>query len=224
MSEVYELTAETRAKSGKGYSRRLRRLENKVPAIVYGGEKNPTLISLDHNALVNALESEAFYSHILTLHVEGKEEKVVLKDLHRHPSKPKILHADFMRVSAKTKITMQIPLHFQGEELAPGVKIQGGVVSHQMTEIEVRCLPGNLPEFIEVDISNLSIGDAIHLSQLKLPQGVEITALLQGEEHDQPVVSIHKPIISTEAQTAALQAEEQTPPPAAEGAEGGRGV
>ncbi|MBA2653662.1 MAG: 50S ribosomal protein L25/general stress protein Ctc [Gammaproteobacteria bacterium] len=202
MSETYELTAETRAENGKGSSRRMRRLENKFPAIIYGGDKNPEMVSLDHNTFVHALENEGFYSHILTLSIGGKKEKVVLKDLHRHPSKPKILHADFLRVSAKTKITMNVPLHFKGEEVSPGVKTQGGIVSHLMSDIEVRCLPGNLPEFIEIDLSGLSIGDAIHLSELKLPKGVEITALAQGKEFDQPVVSIHKPSVAEETPAA----------------------
>jgi len=202
MSETYELTVETRTQHGKGHSRRLRRLENKVPAIIYGGEKDPAMVILDHNVLSNALENEAFYSHILTLNVDGKKEKVVLKDLHRHPSKPKILHADFMRINPKTKITMHVPLHFLNAEISPGVKTQGGQVSHLMTEVEIRCLPKDLPEYVEVDLSKMSIGDSVLLSELKLPKGVEITALLQSEEHDQPVVSLHKPTIIAEEPTA----------------------
>jgi large subunit ribosomal protein L25 len=210
MPEIYELTAETRTNSGKGNSRRLRRLKNKVPAIIYGGDKNPTAIIIDHNVFAHALENGGFYSHILTLSVDGKAEKVVLKDLHRHPSEPKILHADFMRISAKTKLTMHIPVHFSGEESVSAVKDQGGIVSHHMNEVEVRCLPADLPESIEVDVSNLEMGDAIHLSGLKLPKGVELIALLQGEEFDQPVVSIHKPHVVVEEviEEAAVAAEE----------------
>lgn len=207
MSENYELTAETRTEVGKGSSRRLRSQENKVPAIVYGGEKHPVAIILDHNILAHALEDEGFYSHILTLNIAGKKEKVVLKDLHRHPSKPRILHADFLRISANTKLTMHIPLHFLGEEQAPGVKDQGGIISHHMNEVEVRCLPSDLPEAIEVDISKLNLGDVIHLSELKISKGVELTALLQGEEFDQPVVSIHKPVVTPEP--VAEEAEEE---------------
>jgi large subunit ribosomal protein L25 len=208
MSELYELTANPRTENGKASSRRLRRLENKVPAIVYGGEeKKPSMVTLDHNAFAKALENEAIYSHILTLKIDGKKEKVVLKDLHRHPSKPKILHADFLRVSAKTKITMNVPLHFKGEESSPGVKNQGGIVSHLITEAEVRCFPNDLPEFIEVDLSNLSIGESVHLSEIKLPKGVDITALLQGEDYDQPVASIHKPSISVEPTPAVEEGE-----------------
>jgi large subunit ribosomal protein L25 len=204
MSEIYELTAENRTEIGKGGSRRLRRLENKVPAVVYGGEKSPEMITIDHNALANALENEGFYSHVLTLTIAGKKEKVVLKDLHRHPSRPKILHADFLRINPKTKLVMQVPLHFKGDDKAPGVKEQGGVVSHLLSEIEIRCLPGDLPEFIEVDLSNLKLGDIVHLSDLKLPKGIEISALLQGKEHDQPVASIHKATVSQEASVNVL--------------------
>lgn len=218
MSDIYELPAQTRTIIGKGGSRRLRRLESKVPAIVYGGEKQPTAITLDHNFLVNALENEGFYSHILTLNIDGQKEKVVIKDLLRHPSKPRILHADFLRVSAKTKITMAIPLHFKGSESAPGVKDQNGMVSHLMTEIEVRCLPGDLPEFIAVDISKLNIGDAIHLTEIKVPKGVEIIALLQGEEFDQPVVTITKPHVVIEEPTEVT--EEEAPEATSEKAEG----
>jgi large subunit ribosomal protein L25 len=198
MSDIYELTAEIRTQIGKGCSRRLRRLENKVPAVVYGGEKNPESITLDHNIFVNALENEGFYSHILTISIAGKKEKVVLKDLHRHPSRPKILHADFLRVNPKTKLTMNVPLHFLNADVSPGVKNEAGVVGHLMSEVEVKCLPADLPEFIEVDLSKLKVGDAIHLSELKLPKGVEIVALAHDKENDHPVVNIHKPTIIQE--------------------------
>jgi large subunit ribosomal protein L25 len=211
MSEIYEVTAETRNKMGKGENRRIRRLENKFPAVVYGADKAPHSIVLDHNTFVHALENEGFYSNILTLTIDGKQEKVVLKDLHRHPSRPKILHADFLRVSAKTKLTMNIPLHFLGGDTAPGVKAEGGVVSHLMSEVEVRCLPGDLPQYIEVDLSKLAIGDAVHLSNLKLPKGVELTALTHGEGHDQPVANIHKPIVIQEEEPEVSAAAEEAP-------------
>lgn len=215
MAEIYELNVEIRNSTGKGANRRLRRENNKIPAVIYGGEKKPTSITLDHNIFIRALEKEGFYSHILTLKVDGKAEKVVLKDLHRHPYKPKILHADFQRVSAKTKLTMHIPLHFIGEEIAPGVKDQAGIISHHLTEVEVRCLPADLPEFIEVDISNLNIDDTIHLTQLNIPKGVEIVALIQGKEFDQPVISIHKPHIAPELleeEVASEEVEEEAAP------------
>ncbi len=213
MSDTYELTAETRNEMGKGASRRLRRLGNKVPAIVYGGDRNPEMICLDHNVLSNALENEAFYSRILTLKISGKKEQVVLKDLHRHPSKPKILHADFLRIIAKNKITMSVPLHFEGAENSPGVKTQGGLVSHLKTDVEIRCLPADLPEFIEADLSKLSIGDSIRLSDLVLPKGIELTILLQGEEYDLPVAIIHKPTVGIKPE--ATTAPEQTSQPEA---------
>jgi large subunit ribosomal protein L25 len=215
MSEIYELAAETRHKMGKGENRRIRRIQDKVPAIVYGADKAPHTIVLDHNTFAHALENEGFYSHILTLNIDGKPEKVVLKDLHRHPSRPKILHADFLRISSKTKLTMNIPLHFLGGDIAPGVKLEGGVISHLMTEVEVRCLPGDLPEYIEVDLSKLSIGDAVHLSELKLPKNIELTALGHGEGHDQPVAHIHKPTVNQGEELEGL-AEESPSSEAAE--------
>lgn len=222
MAEIYEINVETRDSIGKSANRRMRRIDNKLPGVIYGGEKNPTPIMIDHNTLSRALENEGFYSHILTLKVDGKAEKVVLKDLHRHPYKPKILHADFQRVSAKSKLTMHIPLHFKGEDIAPGIKDQAGIISHHMTEVEVRCLPADLPEFIEVDISKLKLDDSIHLSQIKIPKGVEIAALLHGTDFDQPVVSIHKPQLPPEPEVVAAEeieteaTEEPTEPAAGE--------
>lgn len=219
MSDSYEIIAEPRSEIGKGASRRMRRLENKIPAIVYGNEKNPEMICLDHNTFAKALENEGFYSHILTLKVGQGTQQVVLKDLLRHPSRPRVLHADFQRVSAKTKITLSIPIHFKGQEESPGVKNQGGVVSHLMTEVEVRCLPANLPEFIEVDMSSLSIGDSIQLSELKLPKGVEFTALLHGKETDLPVATIHKPVVNVEPEE--VSSEEISSPEASQKPEDG---
>jgi large subunit ribosomal protein L25 len=189
MSISFEVQAETRDDMGKGASRRLRRA-GLLPAIIYGAHKEPTMITLGHNELIKNLEHEAFYSHVLDLKLGKKKEKVVLKDLQRHPSKPFILHVDFLRVSAKEKLRMHVPLHFMNEETAPGVK-QGGRVSHTLTDIEVSCLPKDLPEYIEVDMSEVEIGQAIHLSELALPKGIEIPALAQGADQDAVVVSIH---------------------------------
>lgn len=199
MSDIYELNAEVRPHVGKGECRRIRRLENKVPAIVYGGDKSPEAIVLDHDKLTKALENEAFYSHILTLTVAGKKQKVVLKDLHRHPSRPKILHADFLRIDPKTKFTMHVPLHFINADVSPGVKDQGGIVSHIISEVEVKCLPSDLPEYIEVDLTKMKLDETWHLSDLKLPKNVELTSLAHGKEGDHPVVAIHKPLVSQEA-------------------------
>jgi large subunit ribosomal protein L25 len=191
MSVDFNIIAESRSDEGKGASRRLRR-EDKVPGVIYGGGKDAVSISLDHNSMFHHLEHEAFYSHILSISVDGKAEKVVLKDLQRHPYKPTIMHADFMRVNAKEKIRMSVPLHFTGEEIAPGVKIGGGMISHNMTEVEISCLPGALPEYLEVDLSMLELDHSLHLSDVKLPKGVEIVALTHGADHDLPVAAIHK--------------------------------
>jgi large subunit ribosomal protein L25 len=148
------------------------------------------MITLIHNELMQHLEHEAFYSHILNLKVDGKSEQVILKDLQRHPAKPLVIHADFQRVSADTKLRTSVPLHFIGEDTAPGIKM-GGAVSHYMTSVEIICLPKDLPEFINVEMSEMGIGDSVHLSELKLPEGVEIPALAQSEAQDALVVSLH---------------------------------
>jgi len=190
---IFDLKAEVRTDLGKGASRRLRRLKDYMPAIIYGADKDPLSIMINHNSMLHALEHEAFYNHILTIHIDNKKEEVVLKDLQRHPAKRRILHADFQRIKAGEKIHMHIPLHFTGEDIAPGVKVGGGMVSHNLTEVEVTCLPNDLPEFIEVNLSNLELEDIIHLSDLKLPKGVELVALSHGDnEHNQAVAAIHK--------------------------------
>lgn len=189
MSVTFELEATVRTDSGKGASRRLRHA-NKVPAIMYGGNAEPVALTLDHNPLMHALENEAFYSHVLTIKVDGKPNKAILRDLQRHPSRPIIMHADFQRVSDKDKIHMLVPLHFINEELAPGVKIEGGMVTHSMSELEITCQAQNLPEYIEVDLKDLHAGHSLHISDIKLPAGVESLALSHGADHDLPVVSI----------------------------------
>ncbi len=208
MADMFQLSAEVRSNHGKAASRRLRRTEERVPGVVYGAGKEPASISLSHNELNRALQNEAFYSHILTLAINGNQEKVVLKDLQRHPYKAQLIHIDFQRVSATEKLYMNVPLHFIGEDTAPGVKLEGGQVSHLMNDIEIRCLPADLPEYIEVDISKLGMDEAIHLSEIKLPKGVEIVALTQGKEQDQSVVSIHRPhIIAEPEETVEASAE-----------------
>jgi large subunit ribosomal protein L25 len=205
MSAEFVLTAETRTTTGKKASRRLRNAD-KFPAVLYGAG-DPISITLDHDQVLHQLENEAFYSHVLTVKVDGNEQQAVLKDVQRHPSKPRILHMDLQRVSGKNKISMQIPLHFLGEEVAPGVKIGGGIVAHLMSSIEVRCLAKDLPEFIEVDLSSLELNESVHLSDLKVPAGVEIAELAQGSEHDLPVASIH----STRGGAVGEIAEEAAP-------------
>jgi len=189
MSDNFVLEAEPRTDLGKGASRRLRRT-GMVPAVIYGAGKDPVSISLKHNELRHSLENEAFYSHILTVKLGKKEEQAILKDLQRHPSKPVIMHMDLQRVSANEKIRVHAPLHFMNEETAPGVK-EGGLVSHSQTEIEITCLPKDLPEYIEVDLGALELDASIHLSEISLPAGVEAVELTHGEGHDPSIVSIH---------------------------------
>ncbi len=192
MSTSFQLTAEVRKDKGKGASRRLRR-SGKIPAIMYGAGEPPLPLVLDHDAVVHNLENEAFYSHILDIDVEGKNVQAVLKDIQRHTHKPTVLHIDLQRIDAAEKLRMHVPLHFIGEEQAVGVKKSGGVISHLMMDVEITCLPKDLPEYIEVDVSNLGLNETVHLSDIQLPAGVEIVALLHGPEHDQPVISIHSP-------------------------------
>ena len=193
MSDINSLVAELRQDMGKGASRRLRRLENKVPAVVYGTDKEPESISVLAKELDKSLMNEAFYSHILTLNIEGKSQQVVLKNLQRHPAKALILHADFLRVDANHKIHMTVPLHFTNEAQSKAVKLQGAVISHQMSNVEVACLPKDLPEFIEVDLADIELGQIVHLSDLKLTDGVEIVALTHGDDHDTAVITVHQP-------------------------------
>ena len=185
-----ELNAETRTDKGKGASRRLRRV-NKLPAIVYGAGKDPENLTLLQKDIQHELQHEAFYTQIIELNVDGKKQDVLLRDLQHHPFKQDILHIDFQRVEAKKEVHVNVPLHFINEEVAPGVKQEGGAISHVITEVEVVCLPKDIPEFIEVDLSDMHMGQILHLSDLKLPAGVEVFALKQGEEHDTAVANIH---------------------------------
>ncbi len=191
MSDSFIVNVELRDDLGKGASRRLRRLEDKVPAIVYGAGKKPQPLSIDHKDVLKHLEDEAFYSHILTLQSGKTKQQVILKDLQRHPFKPKITHMDFMRVSATQKFHTSVPLHFINEDVCPGVK-EGGVVNHSYTTVEVSCLPKNLPEFIEVDMIEIEMDGILHLSDIKLPKGVELVELSHGDDHDQAIATIHK--------------------------------
>lgn len=186
----FVVQAQARDQKGSSAARRIRNT-GRVPCIIYGGGKEPSQISVDHDELMHKLEHEAFYSHILSVEVDGKTEQALLRDVQRHPSKLRVLHADFQRVSATEKVHVQVPLHFIGEESAPGVKVGGGLVSHLMSSVDVRCLPKDLPEFIEVDLSALELGQSVHLSDLKLPAGLEIVELSHGSDHDLPVASVH---------------------------------
>ncbi len=213
MKTSFELTAEFRETQGKGASRRMRH-EGKVPAILYGGHLEARALTLSHQKLALMLENERFYSTILSLRVGDQTQAAILKDVQRHPFKNAILHIDFQRVEENEKIRISIPLHFKGEAVSPGVKSQGGLVSHMRTEVEVACLPKDLPEFIEVDLSGLSLNESIHLSQLKVPEGVQLVDLAK---EDSAVVAIHSPRAEEPEATAAAAAGAAAP---AEGAAG----
>jgi large subunit ribosomal protein L25 len=193
MSIDFTLHAKGREDTGKGASRRLRRLAGEIPAIVYGGKKDPVMLTLLHKDVAKALENEAFYSHIVSLDVDGSSEDVILKDVQRHPAKKLILHLDFLRVSKTTKLHTKVPLHFINEDVSVGVKTGGGIVAHTMTELDIMCLPKDLPEYIEVDMSDVELGQIVHISNIKLPKGVESVALSHGSEHDLSVATINKP-------------------------------
>jgi len=209
MKTSFELVAEFRETQGKGASRRLRH-EGKVPAILYGGHSEARALTLSHQKLAILLDNERFYSTILSLKVGEETQAAILKDVQRHPFKNAVLHIDFQRVEENEKIRISIPLHFKGEAVSPGVKSQGGLVSHMRNEVEVSCLPKDLPEFIEVDLSGLSLNESIHLSELKIPDGVHLVDLAK---EDAAVVAIHSPRAEEPEPTAAAAA-----PAAAEGA------
>lgn len=206
MRETFEIKAKMRSGTGRGTSRRLRK-QGQVPAIVYGASATPTMTSVDHNDLSKHLEHEAFYSHILQLNLDGTIENVVLKDLQRHPARPVILHVDFQRISADKPIRMLVPLHFLNEDKCPGLK-KGGTITRSITEVEISCLPKDLPEFIPVDMGSLEMGHSIHVSELVLPSEVTLTHAL---DPGAPVASVHGTRGSeTETTTTAAVATETT--------------
>ena len=190
MNDDFDLIAEIREDQGKGASRRLRH-DGKVPAIIYGAGRPPRALIFDHNRVIQQLENESFYSSILNIKVGEKSQAAILKDVQRHPAKPIIMHMDFQRIVEDQEIKMSVPLHFIGEDVAIGVKEGGGTVSHLMNEVDVICLPRHLPEYIDVDITDLELDAMLSLSDIKLPEGVSIPALAQGPEQDRPIVNIH---------------------------------
>ena len=189
MKISFELAAEFRDDEGKGASRRLRHA-GRVPAILYGGENAPQTVSLSHRELVKALENEAFFSSIVTIKLDGTDLQAIIKDLQRHPAKPVVMHADFQRVSKDRKINVHIPLHFINQDKCQGVKVQAGMIQHNANQIYITCFPQDLPGYIEVDMTPYSVGESAHISDLKLPEGVESVALLQGPEHDLPLATV----------------------------------
>jgi large subunit ribosomal protein L25 len=186
----FEIQAEAREGSGRADSRKLRRL-GRVPAIVYGGGKDPSAITLERNGLVQQMAQEAFYTSILNVRLGGRIQPVVVKEVQRHPAKSTVLHLDFQRIVEDEEITITVPIHFVGEEAAVGVKQQGGVIEHSLTDVEISCLPANLPEYLELDVSALELNEILHLSDIKYPEGVTSTQL--AHDHDSPVVAIHPP-------------------------------
>jgi large subunit ribosomal protein L25 len=207
MSDQLEITAIPRDDLGKGASRRLRRHANLVPAILYGAGKEPRPLSIISKDLEKALENEAFYSQVIAVKIGGDTEKAILKDLQRHPAKDRVMHADFLRIDEKVEIKVNVPIHFINEETCKGVKLEGGVIEHQAVEIELLCLPANIPEYIEVDMQELSVGDSIHLSEVKLPEGVASVALALGEDHDLPIAAVVAPRVAVDED----ESEDETP-------------
>jgi large subunit ribosomal protein L25 len=212
----FEIDAQARAGSGRSDSRKLRR-EGRVPAIIYGGGKNPSPVTLDRNSLVHRMELEAFYTSILNLKVGSETQPVVVKEVQRHPARAELIHVDFQRVVADEEITLTVPIHFVGETVAIGVKEQGGVIEHAMTDVEISCLPANLPEFLEIDVSGLELNQILHLSDIKYPEGVVSTQL--AHDHDSPVVAIHPPrreeVEAVEGEEGEAAAEAEAPAAAA---------
>ena len=204
----FELSAVDRSaeQQGKGASRRLRK-QNLVPAIIYGGDAEPTSIAIKSNELVKALEFEAFFSHILTINVDGETHQAVIKDLQRHPAKGFPMHADFQRIVKGQKITMNVPMHFAGREDAPGTK-EGGVLSTLISDVEISCIPSLLPEYLEIDVSGMAIGDLFRLSDIKLPEGVVINELELEDGHDRTIVNMQPPTVEEVDADADVDADE----------------
>ncbi len=192
MSDKIELIAELRSDQGKGASRRLRKA-GLVPAIIYGGDAEPVSISVNHNSFIHQLDNEAIYTQILSMKVgKSKKEDVILRDLQRHPFKNLIMHADFQRIDNKKVIHVTVPVHCINEDICHGVKMEGGLLNHLQSEVEIMCLPKELPEYLELDVAKLKLGESLHLSDIKLPKGVEIVALTHGEDYDTGVAAVHK--------------------------------
>jgi large subunit ribosomal protein L25 len=210
MKESFVVNAETRADQGKGASRRLRR-EGKVPAVLYGGREQAQSLVLSLNEMSKHLKTEAFFSHILTLKLNGAGQQVVLKDLQRHPVSDNAIHVDFLRVLADVAIRMQVPLHFKGGEVAPGVKTGGGIIEHHLNQVEIECLPKDLPEFIEVDLSHLEINQAVHLSQVKVPASVTLVDLKHGKDASVAAVHLPRAVVEEEVAPAAEAAAAEVP-------------
>ena len=217
MRITYQVGADTRRDQGKGASRRLRRA-GKVPAVLYGGHGQPQSVTLDHQQLLTLIDKEKFYSSIISLNVESQSQPAIVRDVQMHPARNAVVHVDLQRVIESEKLKIHLPIHFKGEASAPGVKTQGGIVSHLIQDIEVSCLPKDLPEFLELDLSAMNLNEAKHLSDIALPAGVTIPELAH---RNPPVVSVHSPRVAEpepEAVAAAGTEGAVAAAPAAEGA------
>ena len=209
-ADQFELNCSVRTDSGKGASRRLRRLDNAIPAILYGGNKDPMALTIAHDDILHATESEAFFSHIITLNIGKDKVKAVIKALQRHPAKPFIMHADFLRVDEKQAITVKVPLHFINEDKCVGVKLGSGSIRKTLNEIEISCLPSNLPEYIEVDMLEVEVGQTLHISDIALPEGVTSVALSHGEDSDLSIAQVQAPRGGGDSSDAAAAGEDDT--------------
>jgi large subunit ribosomal protein L25 len=210
MATEHIIKAAGRSDEGKGASRRLRRA-GQIPAVVYGGKSEPSSIQLEHEKTWIASQNEWFYSSILTLDVDGKTEQVLLRDMQRHPYRQLIMHLDFQRVDANQAIRTAVPLHFLNEDTSPAGKAADVVITHELNEVQVSCLPGDLPEYIEVDLADFALGDIVHLSEIKLPKGVEIPELKLGKEHDVAVVVAKQGRVEIEETEAEAEVSAEVP-------------
>lgn len=207
MSTDYQITAEPRSDSGKSASRRYRHV-GKIPAVVYGAGKENLSLLLDHHEIFHSLETEGFHSAIIKINIGKDVEQAILRDVQMDPVKPNVLHVDFQRISATEKLHIAVPIHFVGHDEAPGVKTEGGILSHSLTEVDVSCLPADLPEYLEIDVSGLHLHDSLYLSDIEVPKGVEITALLH-EGEDQIVASVYAPQVEVEEEELEGEAAEE---------------
>jgi large subunit ribosomal protein L25 len=207
----FTLNASVRHDLGKGASRRLRRANEQVPAIVYGGEQAPQPIAVEKTSFYKAIEEESFFSSVITLQIDGKAQQVVVRDLQRHPYKPLVTHADFLRVDATHEITLNVPLHVVGEENCVAIKDEDGELHVLSNDIQISCLPKDLPDYLEVDISEVELGTTLHLSDLKVPAGVTLVDLTHGEDHDNAVLSITKAKVRAEEDDEAETSEDEAP-------------
>jgi large subunit ribosomal protein L25 len=205
MSKNISLNANLREKSGKRNARRLRQESQQIPGVIYGAGQETQSVQFAAKELGLALAEEATYSRILTLNVNGGEQKAVLKQVQRHPSRPRILHVDFLRIDMNKELTMEVPIHLKGAANSPGVK-GGGILSHHLTEIEIQCLPNDLPQFLELDISQMEMGHSLHLADIPLPQGVSLTKNVSDPEQNQPVISVLKPYVPSAEELASESA------------------